>query len=210
MKLYIVLLIFFTSQIVMSQQFDTTDYDKSTISNSNNNKRDFIKTYGLKDKKVIMAKVMSEFELRSQPSCDSKKTGVIVPMDSIIFIYKYFPEEKCWVTQYHGQWGFITDSKVFPISKRTLKANKYDIPPQLRTSISPKYPKEAKKKGIKGKVYIKVFIDKTGKATKTIVLKGFPELNQAAIDAVIKAKYKPAIYQKEKVGVWVTLFLDFK
>ena len=174
-------------------------------------KDDFVNTYELKERKPIMARITDEFEMRSEPSCSSDKTGVVIPQDSIAFVYKFFPEEKCWATNYHGQWGFIADSKVFPISSRTrIKKTKFDVPPQLKSGIKPKYPKEAKKAGIAGKVYIKVYIDENGKATKTIILKGHEKLRQASIDAVKKAKYKAAKLKGENVGVWVTLSLNFK
>jgi TonB family protein len=213
MKNVLIFLTLLFFQYGYSQQVDSVGNNqqmKPTVDEGLISKANFFAKYGMEGRKPLMARVTDEFELRTEPSCSSALTGVFVPTDSIVYVYKYFPEEKCWATQFQGKWGFITDSKVFPISKRTRKVSKYDIPPKLKTKIAPKYPKEARKKGIKGKVYIKIYIDETGKATKTIILKGFPELNQAAIDAVKKAKYKPAIYKDKKVGVWVTLFLDFK
>lgn len=171
---------------------------------------DFVLNYELKGKKPLLARITDDFELRTAPSCSSQKTGVVIPRDSIALIYKYFPEEKCWATQYNHHWGFVSDAKVFPVCARTVAANRYDQPPQLKSGIHPKYPKEARKKGVKGRVYIKVFIDKEGKAARTIVLKGYPELNQAAVEAVKEAKYEAARCNNKKVGVWVTLSLNFK
>ncbi len=206
----IVLLIWSVASIAQKQDTILPQEDQK-ISASSPLEDDFVSMYQLQGKKPIMARITDEFEMRSAPACASEKTGIVIPQDSVVFVYKFYPNEKCWAAIYQGHWGFITDSKVFPISSRTRIPNtRYDVPPKLKTSISPKYPKEAKKKGIKGKVYIKVYIDETGKATKTIIIKGIPELNQATIDAVMKAKYKPAIYKKKKVGVWVTLFLDYK
>jgi TonB family protein len=208
-KLFFVLMML--ARIAFGQQPDSIYSDKSNLLSANiNETRDFIKKYNLAKSKTFMARVLDKCDLHSTPDLNSPKTGVVVYADSIIYVYKYFPNERSWIARFHGQWGFIADSKVFPISKRTHKVSKYDEPPQLRTGINPVYPEEAKEKGITGRVYIKVFINKKGKATKTIILKGYPELNQAAIDAVMKAKYKPAKYQKEKVGVWITLSLIFK
>ncbi len=193
-----------------AQNLDTLPQTEATQTVQDTEKTDFPTTYQLKGKKPIMARITEDFELRTAPECTSEKTGTVIPRDSIAFIYKYFPKEKCWATQYHNQWGFVSDSKVFPVSARSVAANRYDKPPQLKSGIHPVYPKEAKKKGVKGRVYIKVYIDKNGKATRTLVLKGFPELNQAAIDAVKKAKFKPATRKNKKVGVWVTLSLNFK
>jgi TonB family protein len=210
MKTKLILLLMICVQVIIAQKVDSTDalYDEQQSEKLTT--EDFFKKYELTGRSPIMARIIDDFELRSEPSCNSTKTGVIIPADSIAYVYKYFPAEKCWAIRYHDTWGFITDSKVFPISKRTVAINRYDKPPQLKTGIKPKYPKEARKKGVKGKVYIKVYIDESGKATKTIVLRGYKELNQAAIDAVKKAKYKAAIYKDKKVGVWVTLSINFK
>ena len=172
---------------------------------------EFVARFGLSDKKGIRSKMLDGFELRAEPLCTSAKTGVVVPKGEIVFIYKYFPSERCWAVNYDGNWGFVKDILIFPVSDNSYdsKVSKYDEPPQLKTQIKPKYPSEAKKKGIKGKIFIKVFIDKNGKATEVIVLRGIDELNQAAIDAVKKAKYKPAKYQGKVVGVWVNLSINF-
>ncbi len=205
------LLIILTWSIVSFAQIQDTTLTQEDQELYTTFKADFINTYELKDKKPIMARITDEFEMRSEPSCASDKTGVIIPQDSIAFVYKFFPKEKCWATNYHGQWGFIADSKVFPISSKTrIKKIKFDTPPQLKSGIKPKYPKKAKKAGITGKVYIKVYIDENGKATKTIILKGHEALRQASIDAVKKAKYKAAKLEGEDIGVWVTLSLNFK
>jgi TonB family protein len=173
--------------------------------------KEFIAKYELGDKKGIRSKMLEEFELRTEPNCTSAKTGILVPKGEIVFIYKYFGEERCWAVEYDHSWGFVKDILIFPVSSNSFdsKVSKYDEPPQLKTQIKPKYPSEAKKKGIKGKVFIKVFIDENGEATEVIVLRGIDELNQAAIDAVKKAKYKPAKYQGEVVGVWVNLSINF-
>jgi len=56
------------------------------------------------------------------------------------------------------------------------------------------YPESAKLAGQEGRVLIKAYIDKEGNVTKTKVLRssGFPELDQAAQEAVMKMKFEPA------------------
>jgi TonB family protein len=172
---------------------------------------EFIARFDLADKKGIRSKMLDEFELRAEPLCTSVKTGILVPKGEIVFIYKYFTDERCWAVKYNDNWGFVKDILIFPVSDNSFdsKVSKFDEPPQLKTQIKPKYPPEAKKKGIKGKVFIKVFIDENGEATEVIVLRGVDELNQAAIDAVKKAKYKPAKNEGKVVGVWVNLSINF-
>ena len=173
--------------------------------------KEFIAKYELGDKKGMTAKMLDQFELRVAPTCTSAKTGVVVPNSEIVHIYKYYSEERCWAVEYDNNWGFVKDILIFPISENSAiqKVSKFDEPPQLKTQIKPKYPAEAKKNGIKGKVFIKVYIDENGKATEVIILRGIDELNQAAIDAVKKAKYKPAKFQGKVVGVWVNLSINF-
>lgn len=149
--------------------------------------------------------------MRTGPSPESAKTGVVIPKDSIAFAFKYFNTERCWAVRFRNDWGFVRDDVVFPVFESEIekKVSKYDEPPQLKSQIKPVYPPEAEKKGIKGKVYVKVFIDEKGVATDAIILEGIDDLNQAAIDAVMKAKYKPAKLEGKEVGVWVNLSINF-
>jgi TonB family protein len=171
----------------------------------------FKNEYGIGTMRGIRSKIMEDFEMRSAPACDSQKTGITVKKNEILFVYKYFNEERCWAAEYNHQWGFIKDDIVFPVfeDNNEKQASKYDEPPQLKTQIKPVYPAEAKKKGITGKVYVKVYIDDKGVAQDAIILRGIDELNQAAIDAVKNAKYKPAKYEGKEVGVWVNLSILF-
>ena len=197
----------------MAQVSDNSDQNNAEKLTVNFNKKDFFKTYGIPEMaKGIRSKLLDVGDMRSAPTCESEKLNVAIPKGEIVMVYKYFNAERCWSVHYKDAWGFIPDNIVFPVfdDSKIKHATKYDEPPQLKTQIKPKYPPEAKKKGIKGKVYIKVFINDKGVADDAIILKGIPELNQAAIDAVKKAKYKPARLKGEPVGVWVNLSLNFK
>lgn len=73
------------------------------------------------------------------------------------------------------------------------------------------YPKIAVEAGIEGKVIVNVFVDKYGKVRKTEVI--FSEsqlLNQAALDAVSKTTFTAAIQNKEPIGCWVSIPINFK
>ncbi|MFH2055985.1 MAG: energy transducer TonB [bacterium] len=77
----------------------------------------------------------------------------------------------------------------------------------------PKFPEEAKIRGVEGQVYVKVFVDANGDVQKAIVLKesgknvGFEE---AAIRAARQGKWKPAISPEgEPIGVWVAYPIKF-
>lgn len=174
-------------------------------------KQEFIKKYELENLRGIRSKMLDNGQMRTEPSPEALPTGVNVPKNEIVYVYRYFPDEKCWAAKFKDDWGFIDDFLIFPTrSSEPETSSEYDEPPRLKSSISPKYPKEAKEAGIKGKVYIKVYIDKDGKAKETIILEGIKELNQAAIDAVTKARYEPAKLKGKPVGVWVNLSITFE
>lgn len=197
----------------MAQATENSSQNNAEKLTINFNKGDFFKTYEIPaNTKGIRSKLLDAGDIRSAPTCESEKLGIIIPKGEIVMVYKYFNAERCWSVHYKDAWGFVPDNIIFPVfdDAKIKKATRYDEPPQLKTQISPKYPKEAKKKGIKGKVYVKVYINEKGIADDAIILQGIPELNQAAIDAVKKAKYKAAKLKGKPVGVWVNLSLNFK
>ncbi|MEW5843348.1 MAG: energy transducer TonB [Bacteroidota bacterium] len=83
--------------------------------------------------------------------------------------------------------------------------------PEMVEGSTPVYPKEAKEKGIEGKVYVKVLVDKEGNPKKAIVIRSDAEIfNQSAVDAAMKSKFTPAVNKGEKIAVWVVLPYKFK
>lgn len=74
------------------------------------------------------------------------------------------------------------------------------------------YPEIAQKSGVEGTVVIQCYIDENGIADDFNVLKGIPNtgLNEAAIEAVRKTKFKPAIRDDKNVGVWISIPIVFK
>ena len=74
------------------------------------------------------------------------------------------------------------------------------------------YPDIAKSMGVEGKIYIKFFVDKKGKVdpNKITIIKGIPALNDAAISAVKKSRWKPAMQRDMKVGVYITVPINFE
>jgi len=73
------------------------------------------------------------------------------------------------------------------------------------------YPLDARKAGIEGKVIVRVYIDKKGKVKKTeIMITDSDILSQAAIDAVKKTAFTPAISKNEPIGCWISIPINFK
>ena len=88
----------------------------------------------------------------------------------------------------------------------------YDDPPRPLTPIRPKYPKAAKEKGIEGTVIVQVFIDEKGRVKETKIMKGIPNsgLDEAAIEAIKKTRFIPAKAREKKVGVWISIPVNFR
>ena len=74
------------------------------------------------------------------------------------------------------------------------------------------YPEIAQEAGIEGTVVIQAFVDKKGKVTDTIVLKGIPNtgLDEAAMVAIKKTKFNPAKQRDRAVGVWISIPVNFR
>tara|TARA_Y100001968_G_scaffold28232_1_gene21896 strand:- start:1800 stop:2414 length:615 start_codon:yes stop_codon:yes gene_type:complete len=88
----------------------------------------------------------------------------------------------------------------------------YDDPPQPMTSIRPQYPEIAQEAGIEGVVVVQAFIDKKGRVKETLILKGVPNtgLDEAAMEAIRKTRFKPAKQRERAVGVWISIPVNFK
>ena len=88
----------------------------------------------------------------------------------------------------------------------------YDIPPKPIIPINPVYPEIAQEAGIEGTIYIQFFIDKKGVVTEAWVHKGIPNtgLDEAALEAVKKSRWKPAQQGDKEVGVWQTVPVKFE
>ncbi len=88
----------------------------------------------------------------------------------------------------------------------------YDDPPQPMTSIRPQYPEIAQEAGIEGVVVVQAFIDKKGRVQETLILKGVPNtgLDEAAMEAIRKTRFKPAKQRERAVGVWISIPVNFK
>jgi protein TonB len=73
------------------------------------------------------------------------------------------------------------------------------------------YPEIAKRAGVEGKVYVLAFVDETGTVTKAQILKGIGAgCDEAALDAVLKTKFKPGKQRGKPVKVQVSIPIVFK
>jgi TonB family protein len=79
----------------------------------------------------------------------------------------------------------------------------------LASAKPPAYPLAARAEGIDGPVVLKAIISKEGKVQNISVISGWPELRQAAIDAVQAWTYKPYTHLGHSVEVHTTVTVNF-
>jgi protein TonB len=82
--------------------------------------------------------------------------------------------------------------------------------PELLNSVAPVYPEIARKAGLTGKVFLKFLVGKNGRVSNVQVLKGQEIFRQAAIDAILQFRFKPARQNDKPVGVWMTQPITFR
>ncbi|MFA6540914.1 MAG: TonB family protein [Bacteroidota bacterium] len=76
---------------------------------------------------------------------------------------------------------------------------------------APVYPNLARKAGIQGTVWVKIWVDEKGNPRRADVLKSDDEIfNKPSIDAAMKWKFTPGVLQGKPVAVWVTIPFKFK
>jgi protein TonB len=73
------------------------------------------------------------------------------------------------------------------------------------------YPELAREAGIEGKIFVRAFINTKGIVTATKIVKGLPNtgLDEAALNAIKKSRWYPARQRDKKVGIWLTIPVDF-
>ena len=81
----------------------------------------------------------------------------------------------------------------------------------LLNLLKKKFSEIAKEAGIEGTVYVQFFIDVKGNVTEAYITKGLPNtgLDEAALAAVKKSKWKPARQGTRKSGLWVQKSFNF-
>ena len=86
----------------------------------------------------------------------------------------------------------------------------YDKAPELIKLVKPLYPEIARKAGMEGWVYLKIQIDEKGDVVNAKLLKGLGAgLDEAAIAAAMRCKFKPAMQRDKPVKVWISYPVHF-
>ncbi|MBN2200329.1 TonB family protein [bacterium] len=76
--------------------------------------------------------------------------------------------------------------------------------------VNPTYPEVARLAGLEGSVYVKLWIDKTGKVRQVVLLKSDnPIFDQAVIEAAKQWVFTPAMMNAGPVAVWMSMPFHF-
>ena len=99
--------------------------------------------------------------------------------------------------------GFGPDDKFIPYDQAPI--------PKIPLGDLIIYPELAREAGIEGKVFIRAFINTRGVVTATKIVKGLPNtgLDEAALKAIKRSRWYPARQRDKKVGIWLTIPVDF-
>ncbi|MCK4606623.1 MAG: energy transducer TonB [candidate division Zixibacteria bacterium] len=86
-----------------------------------------------------------------------------------------------------------------------------EIYPEMVYQHKPDYPRLARTAGITGVVWVQALVDKEGNVRRAQVGKssGTASLDEAAVEAAYKNKFKPGIQNGRPVACWVTYKMDF-
>lgn len=77
--------------------------------------------------------------------------------------------------------------------------------------VRPAYPEIARRAGVEGKVWVKLWVDKEGKVRKAEILKSDADIfNQPTVDAAMQWVFTPALMKNGPVSVWVSVPFTFK
>ena len=99
-----------------------------------------------------------------------------------------------------------------PTAAAAPRQARIDAPPRLKANIKPDYPLESRRRGEAGDVVLELEIGPDGKAAEVRVVAspGFPLLEEAAVKAVRRARFKPATANGSPVSATIRLTLNFR
>jgi periplasmic protein TonB len=84
-------------------------------------------------------------------------------------------------------------------------------PPIPVTVVQPVYPEMARRAGVEGVVWVKILLDKQGRAKKAVVIKSDTDIfNDVALAAAMQWVFTPAVMNNGPVAVWVSVPFRFR
>jgi len=96
-----------------------------------------------------------------------------------------------------------------PAPKRAEFFTAFDEPPQVIRQVPPEYPELAEQSELEGVVLVQIGVNEFGDVIEARVIEGIPLLNDAAIEAVMKWKFKPAKQRDIPVPVRIVVPIRF-
>lgn len=160
-----------------------------------------IKPYQLREKQVVEAvSIPDQFEVPPPPKEEVKKQVVteIAPSDDAS------AEETIASTELDVE----APPELPPSVERPDFFMVFDEPPQVIVQVPPEYPEMAEQAELEGVVGLQIGIDEFGNVVEARVMQSVPGLDQAAIEAVYKWKFKPA--KQRDVPVPVRIFVPIR
>ena len=113
--------------------------------------------------------------------------------------------------------GVLLLGLIVTIASATLAANEYDVsdvdsPPKLVRQMPIKFPAQAKKDGITGKVVIRCLIGTNGKTEQMEVVESEPAgiFDESAMSTLKYWEFRPGVKQGEMVATWVKVPIKFE
>lgn len=107
-----------------------------------------------------------------------------------------------------GGMGIGTDTEEAPPMDFIPGVEKY---PVVLSNPAPQYPDIARKAGIEGTVFVKMWVAKDGTVKRAEIVKSSSELfDHAAVEAARQWKFTPAIMNNAPVSVFVTVPFKFR
>ncbi|HET9480462.1 MAG TPA: energy transducer TonB [Candidatus Polarisedimenticolia bacterium] len=85
-----------------------------------------------------------------------------------------------------------------------------DVRPPIRTRfVKPEYPETARIARVQGRVVLEIVIDRAGAVEDVRILRSDPLFDRAAIEAVRRWEYQPALQAGRAVKVYLTVIVEF-
>ena len=113
--------------------------------------------------------------------------------------------------------GMLSLSLFFGMASRTMAATEYDVadvdtPPKIIRQMPVKFPAQAKKDGVTGKVVVRCLIDKDGKADRLEIVESEPAgvFDDSALSTLKYWQFRPGIKKGDLVATWVKIPFKFE
>lgn len=199
------------SQEEIAENMAMEQPSKVEINSTDMNSIEFIRDYEININVGKKAKILSEVQLKAKPE-NSSETLLTLSAGVVVETFRYLPKEASWAVRFNDSWGFVPATAVMPVQEKTTEVSQtpFDEAPKMVSGLQVNFPPEAKQQGISGKVIIKALISKTGSVLEAETVKSIAGLDEAAIEAVMKAKFKPGKYEGKPVEVWIRIPINFE